>query len=90
MCNVYIFHPIRTYGIPLCGTASNSNTEILQWFQNKVLRVLVNVPWCVPNEFIHSDLNVLTVREATLSVDYRGRLQARPSHLVKVLFEDEE
>ena len=31
--------PIWTYGIPLWGTASNSNIEILKRFQNKVLRV---------------------------------------------------
>jgi hypothetical protein len=28
--------PICTYGIPLCGTASNSNIEILHRYQNKV------------------------------------------------------
>ena len=34
--------PIWTYGIPLWGTASNSKIEILQKFQNKVLRSFVN------------------------------------------------
>jgi len=38
-----ILKPIRTYGIPLWGTASNSNIKILQRFQNKVLISIVNL-----------------------------------------------
>ena len=44
-----ILKPIWTYGIPLWGTASNFNIEILQRFQNKVLRSIVNAPRYVPN-----------------------------------------
>jgi len=44
-----ILRPIWTYGIPLWGTASNSNIEILQRCQNKVLRSIVNAPRYVPN-----------------------------------------
>jgi hypothetical protein len=36
--------PIWTYGITLWGTANNSNIEILQRYQNKVLRATVNAP----------------------------------------------
>jgi hypothetical protein len=39
-----ILKPIWTYGIPLWGTASNSNIEVLQRFQNKDLRSIVNAP----------------------------------------------
>jgi hypothetical protein len=87
-----ILKAIWTYGIPLWGTASNSNIEIMQGFQNKVLRVLVNASWCVPNGLMHSDLNVPTVREvmAKRSVQYCGRLQAHSNHLAKILLEDEE
>jgi hypothetical protein len=75
-----ILKPIWTYGIVLWGTASNSNIEILQQFQNKVLRVLVNAPWYVPNGLIYSDLKVPTAREviAKLSVHYFDRLQLTP------------
>jgi hypothetical protein len=87
-----VLTPIWIYGIPLWGTASNSNTEILQRFQNTVLRVLVNASWYVPNGLIHCDLNVLTVREviAKLSVHYCGRLQAHSNHLANILLEDED
>jgi hypothetical protein len=40
-----ILKHIWTYGIPLWGTASNSNIEILQRYQNKVLRAIVNAQW---------------------------------------------
>jgi len=51
-----ILKPIWTYGIPLWGTARNSNIEILQRFQNKVLRSVVNAPRYVPNTILHTDL----------------------------------
>jgi hypothetical protein len=38
---------ICIYGIPLWGTASNSNIEILQTYQNKVLRATVNAQWYI-------------------------------------------
>jgi hypothetical protein len=49
---------IWTYGKPLWGTASNSNIEILQIYQNKVLRAIVNSPWHISNRVLHTDLKV--------------------------------
>jgi hypothetical protein len=40
--------PIWTYGIQLWGTASTSNIEILERFQSKALRMVVDAPWYVP------------------------------------------
>jgi hypothetical protein len=37
-----------TYGIQHWGTTSNSNITILERFQSKVLRLIVNAPWYVP------------------------------------------
>ena len=87
-----ILKPVWTYGIPLYGTASDSNIEILQRFQNTVLRVLVNAPRYVSNCLIHRDLNIPTVREVITRVcaHYCGRLQIHPSHLQNILIEDEE
>jgi hypothetical protein len=56
-----ILNPIWTYGIPLWGTASHSNIEILQRFQNKALRTMVNAPWYVPNKLLHTDLQMSTI-----------------------------
>jgi hypothetical protein len=57
-----ILKPIWTYGIQLWGTASTSNIEILERFQSKVLRIIVDVPWYVPNSLIRRDLSCPTVK----------------------------
>jgi len=44
-----ILKPIWTYGIQLWGTASNSNLDILERFQSKVLCIITDAPWYVPN-----------------------------------------
>ena len=58
-----VIKPVWTYGIQLWGTASNSNIEILQRFQSKTLRSLLNAPWYVTNETIHRDLKIPTVKD---------------------------
>jgi hypothetical protein len=59
-----ILKPIWIYGIQLWGTTSNSNTDILERLQSKVLRLIVDVPWYVSNSVIRNDLQVPTVKEA--------------------------
>jgi hypothetical protein len=66
-----ILKPIWTYGIPLWGSASTSNIEILQRFQNHVLRAIVNAPWYVPNGLLHADLRIPTVREEVTKISWR-------------------
>ena len=70
-----ILKPVWTYGIQLWGTASNSNIEILQRFQSKTLRSLINAPWYVTNETIHRDLKIPTVKEEICK--FRNRYNIR-------------
>jgi hypothetical protein len=56
-------NPIWTYGIQLWGTISNSNFEILERFQSKFLRLIVDAPWYVSNSVIRKDLQIPTVKE---------------------------
>jgi hypothetical protein len=44
-----ILKPVWIYGCQLWGTASISNIEKIEHFQSKVLRIIVNAPWFVPN-----------------------------------------
>jgi hypothetical protein len=76
-----ILKPIWTYGAPLWGSANTSNIEILQRFQNKVLRTMVNAPWYVPNKQLHSDLGISPVREeiTNISQKYKDKLTAHPN-----------
>jgi hypothetical protein len=59
-----ILKPIWTYGIQLWGTASTSNLEILERFQSKALRMIVDAPWYEPNMAIRRDLQIQTAATA--------------------------
>ena len=78
-----ILKPNWTYGIQLWGSASNSNIEILQRFQSKVLRCIVDAPWYVPNVVIQGDLNVNSVKQeiGKFAQKYNGRLSTHPNQL---------
>jgi hypothetical protein len=69
---------IWTYGIQLWGTASTSNIEILERFQSKALRMIVDAPWYAPN------LQIPTVKEEIrrYSSQYSARLRAHPKGLI--------
>jgi hypothetical protein len=58
-----ILKPIWTYSIQLWGATSNSNIEILERFQSKVLRLIVDAPWYVSNSVIRKDLQIPTIKE---------------------------
>jgi hypothetical protein len=78
-----IHKPIWTYGIKLWGTASTSNIEILERFQSKILRMIVDAPWYVPNSLIRRDLSCPTVKDEIrrYSCHYSDRLRTHPNHL---------
>lgn len=82
-----ILKPIWTYGIQLWGTAKKSNIEIIQRFQNKLLRSLVNAPWFVPNTIIQNDLNISSIQEVIQeeSQNYRKRITMHPNILCNPL-----
>jgi len=79
--------PIWTYGIRLWGSASHSNIKILQRFQNKVLRTIVNAPWYIPNKLLHTDLQIPTIREeiTKFSTNHTAKLLTHPNKLTSNL-----
>jgi len=84
-----IFKPIWAYAIQLWNTASNSNIEILQIFQNIILRIIVDAPWYVTNDTLHHDLNMQYVRDDTRRYNgrYADRMKEHPNILTKNLME---
>jgi hypothetical protein len=58
-----ILKPIWTYGIELWSMATTSNTEIVERFQSKVLRVIVDTTWYVLNTVIWRDLQTPILKE---------------------------
>jgi hypothetical protein len=61
--------------------ASTSNTEILERFQSKVLRMAVDAPWYVLNMVIRWRLHTPTVEEEIrhYSSQYSARLSVHPN-----------
>jgi hypothetical protein len=53
------------------GTASNSNTEILQRYQNKALRTTVNAPPYITNKRLHTVLKIRTFREEINKIQHQ-------------------
>ena len=85
-----ILKPVWTYGIQLWGTTSNSNVEILERFQSKALRSIVNAPWFVPNELIQKDLQIPSVKEEISSFHnrYKDRLTNHPNILATNILQE--
>jgi hypothetical protein len=84
-----ILKPTWTYGIQLRDTTSNSNIEILERFQSKVLQLIVDAPWYVSNSVIHNDLQIPTVKEeiSRFSSHYNVRISVHPNELIASLTE---
>jgi hypothetical protein len=70
-------------------TASTSNIEILERFQSKAFRMIMDASWYVPNTVIRRDLQTPTVKEEIrrYSSIYSARLSAHPNGLVVNLME---
>ena len=86
-----ILKPVWTYGIQLWGTASNSNREILERFQSKVLCIITDAPWYISNTITKRDLQISTVKKEApkYSANYRTQLDAHPSNLANALFKEQ-
>jgi hypothetical protein len=61
----------------------NSNIKILERFQSKVLRLIANARWYVPNSVIHKDLRIPSVKEeiSRFSSHYDVRISVHPHRL---------
>jgi len=66
--------------------------EIIQRFQNKYLRIIVNALWYVTNDTLHHEFNVPYVRDGIkkLSQKYVDRLVEHPNILAIDLMSDAE
>jgi hypothetical protein len=87
-----ILKPIWTYGIQLWGTASTSNIEILERFQSKALRIIIDAPWYVPNTLIRRDLQIPSVKEeiSHYSSHYSAHFTADLNDIFLTLLEQPE
>jgi hypothetical protein len=58
-----VIRPVWSYGVQLWGCASEYNIQVIQRYQNKVLKCIVNAPWYVRNSDLHRDLGIETVTD---------------------------
>jgi hypothetical protein len=72
-----VIRSVWSYGIQLWGCASNSNIQVIQRYQNKVLKCIVNAPWYVRNSDLHRDLGIETATDiiAKFAKSHEKRLQ---------------
>lgn len=82
-----VLKPKWLYGIQIWGSTAPSNIDIIQRFENKLLRVIVDAPWYVPNSVIRNDLQMPTVKEEIIryAIKHREKLAAHPNSLASNL-----
>jgi uncharacterized protein YeeX (DUF496 family) len=71
-----VTRPVWSYGIQLWDCASESNIQVIQRYQNEVLKCIVDPPWYVRNSD-HRDLGIETVTDiiAKFAKSHEKRLQ---------------
>jgi hypothetical protein len=79
-----VLKPVWTYGIELWDCASNSDIEIIQRYQSKLLRTITNAPWYVTNHTLHADLHIPYVREVFQEriANHRTAIASHPNQLM--------
>ena len=84
-----VLKPVWTYGIELWGCASKSNIEIIQRYQSKLLRTMINAPWYVSNHTLHTDLRIPYVRTVFQEriTKHRTLLTSHPNPLLVPLLQ---
>jgi hypothetical protein len=67
---------VWTYRLQLWGCTKQNNIDVIQLFQNKVLRNIVDSPWYIRNSEIHRDLqmNMVTNEIRNFSKKHKDRL----------------
>jgi hypothetical protein len=60
-----ILKPAWTHGIQLWGCTKQSNNDIIQRFQNKVLSNIVDAPWYIRNANHNGDFQMEMVKNET-------------------------
>jgi hypothetical protein len=76
-----ILRPVWQYRAQIWGCSKPSNINIIQRFQNKVLRGIVDVPWYVRNSDLRRDLNIESVTDIIkkMAQNHERRLHNHPN-----------
>jgi hypothetical protein len=79
--------PIWSYGLQLWGCAKPTSLNIIERFQSKVLRSIVNASWYVSNQSLHNDLKIPFIRDEIhqMSARYNEQITNHENELVEEL-----
>lgn len=55
--------PIFTYACPIFSTIANTHIQKLQRTQNKILKMIFDLPWCTPTSELHNDNEIELVQD---------------------------
>lgn len=69
--------PVITYASPILNDIAQTHINKLQVFQNKMLRMILNVPWYTSTEYIHHITNMEKIKQfiQKLNSNFNARLQ---------------
>lgn len=83
-----IIKSIWRYGIQLWGGSSTPNLNLLEMFQSKILRSIVEALWFVPNSEIRNYLGMKIIREEIKNAKkYKNKLSDYPNQNAEALLE---
>jgi hypothetical protein len=87
-----IIIPIWTYGMELWVCASKFNISIIQRSQSKILKMIVDAPWCVSNATLQADLGISNLQDVVHQKcnKHHTRLEIHENPLLKTLLLIEE
>jgi hypothetical protein len=74
-----ILRPVWTHRIELCGCAKKSNVAIMQRYQSKLLRTIINAPWYLTKHTLHTDLRIPYVRTVIVSTNIAQHWSPTPT-----------
>jgi hypothetical protein len=80
LCKI-LLRTMLTYAAPVWSSTSLTNYRHLQVYQSKCLRVIGNLPWCIPISLLHATLQMIPIRQFIyhLTVKLFARCPAHPN-----------
>jgi hypothetical protein len=84
-----IIKQIWTYGTEIWGCVSKSNIWIIHRSRSKIIRMIANAPWYVPNITLHEDLKVPLVKEVIKqrSTIHHNKMEGHVNVLIQPLLQ---
>jgi len=82
-----VLKPVWMCGIELWRCVTKSNIALIQQYQSKLRRSIINAPWYVSNQTLHSDLHIPQVRTVfrERTATHRMALDSHPNSLIEPL-----